>query len=190
MIAILKRLQESGERRLVDAFLAKRDEKAFHRLYQRHTPPLYQLVLRLLAGDEHDTQEVIQDTWVRAVKRLGHFRWQSSFRTWLTGIAINRCREQFRRRTKRNEHSRIDDLELANPAESGVHLRLIDLENAIAKLPEGYRQVLVLHDIEGYKHAEIGQLLDIDPGTSKSQLFNARRALRRTLYANDDTSGS
>ncbi len=186
MEAILKHLQNSKERQLVNAFLLKRDEKAFRKLYDHYTPKLYQLALRVLAGDEQDAQEVIQETWVRSVQYLHNFRWQSSFRTWLTGIAINRCREQFRIRSKRNEHFRIEDLELAAQPESGRNIDSMELERAIAELPEGYRQVLVLHDVEGYTHAEIGKLLDIDPGTSKSQLFYARRAMRRLLDVNKE----
>lgn len=187
MEAISKHLQNSKERQLVNAFLLKRDEQAFRKLYDHYTPKLYQLALRLLASDEHDAQEVIQETWVRSVQHLHNFRWQSTFRTWLTGIAINRCREQFRLRSKRNEQVRIEDLELAAPTESGKNIDSMELDRAITELPEGYRQVLVLHDIEGYKHAEIGQLLGIDTGTSKSQLFYARRAMRRLLHVNKDT---
>ena len=110
-----------------------------------------------------------------AVERLAEFRWQSAFRTWLTAIAINRSKELLRRRARKL------DREIEPESTLPARIDHIDVERAIAALPNGYRMVLVLHDFEGYKHGEIGQLLDIDAGTSKSQLYHARRAVRRTL---------
>jgi RNA polymerase sigma-70 factor (ECF subfamily) len=117
---------------------------------------------------------VVQDAWVRASKALQEFGWRSSLRTWLSSIVLNCCRERWRQRGI--------PVELHQEAE--VHtdpgLRM-DIEHALAALPPGYRAVVVLHDVEGYTHDEIGERLGIAPGTSKSQLFHARRALREKL---------
>lgn len=170
------------DRGLVAAILARGDEAAFRRLYRRHTPRLNQLVLRLLGGSTHDAEDVVQETWMRAVDGLAAFRWEARFETWLTGIGLNLCRSRLRRSHARREDP-IDDADppAANPpAPSGTR---IDLERAIALLPDGYRAVLVLHDVEGWTHAEIAAALEVTEGTSKSQLHHARRHVRRTLAA-------
>ncbi|MGH7495115.1 MAG: RNA polymerase sigma factor [bacterium] len=167
------------DRRLVGRFLKRREEGVFREIYRRHSGRLYQLSLRLMGGDEHAAEEILQEAWVRAIERLHEFRWQSSLRTWLSAIVINCSRELYRRRSAQQNAFAADELEL--PVLPRDHAREVDLEHAIAALPPGYRQVLVLHDIEGYRHEEISQMLAIDAGTSKSQLFRARRALRRAL---------
>lgn len=169
---------EASDRELARRVAQDGDEAAFRALYRRHTPALYQFVLRLLAAAEQDAEEVVQDTWIRAVRGLPGFRWEASFRTWLTGIGLNRAREEFRRR-RRDEAPLPDGLEGAVPPER-IPDRL-DLERAIAGLPDGYRTVLVLHDVEGFSHQEISHRLEIAVGTSRSQLFHARRAVRRAL---------
>jgi RNA polymerase sigma-70 factor (ECF subfamily) len=174
-------LAQWQDRRLVGNFLARRDEYSFRVLYHRHTPALYQLALRLVGWNVHEAEEIVQDTWLRAVEALAEFRWESGFRTWLSGILINRSREFYRAR-KKERHTIIAD-ELAAEVAVAENFERIDLEQAIAALPNGYRQVLVLHDIEGYTHEEIGRLLEIDAGTSKSQLSHARRAMRASLQA-------
>ena len=175
---------EPTDRALADQVIRDGAESAFRALYRRHTPGLYQFVLRLVGGNEHDADDVVQDTWVRAVQKLGSFRWRSALKTWLFGIALNRCRELFRRKD-RNWLEVSEDLELKMVTPS--HHERIDLEVALRNLPEGYRAVLVLHDVEGYTHDQIGDMLEVTPGTSKSQLFHARRMMR-TLLA--PTSGA
>lgn len=181
MQIITEYLAQLKDRRLVSNFLARRDESSFRVLYQRHTPTLYQLALRLAGWNVHEAEEIVQDTWLRAVEALAEFRWESSIRTWLSGILINRAREFYRTR-KKEQHTIIAD-ELATEVVATEDFERIDLEQAIAALPNGYRQVLVLHDIEGYTHEEIGRLLEIEAGTSKSQLSHARRAVRDALHA-------
>ncbi|MEZ5317121.1 MAG: sigma-70 family RNA polymerase sigma factor [Vicinamibacterales bacterium] len=169
---------DTEDRTLVDAFVAHGDEEAFRHLFRRHTPRLYALAYRLMAGRAADAEDVIQDTWLRAARHLGTFEWRSSLSTWLTGIAINCARERLRRRTP----EAVDPATLAAivmAADAGVPD--VDLERAIALLPDGYREVLVLHDVEGFTHAEIATRLGVSPGTSKSQLFHARRAVRARL---------
>jgi len=169
----------ADDRSLADRLLARGDEAAFRELYRRHNPRLYQFVLRLVAGGEADAEDVVQDTWIRAVERLDGFRWESAFSTWLTGIALNTARAMLRRRGRWEVPADGDTPEpwCAPPHEA----ERMDLERAIALLPAGYRAVLVLHDVEGFTHEEIGGQLGIAPGTSKSQLSHARRAMRRML---------
>lgn len=181
MQTVTEFLAQWQDRRLVRNFLSRRDEHAFRVLYQRHAPVLYQLALRLVGWNTQEAEEIVQDTWLRAVEALAEFRWESGFRTWLSGILINRSRELYRARKKEQQRNIADELAVeVAVTENFEHL---DLEQAIAALPNGYRQVLVLHDIEGYTHEEIGRLLEIEAGTSKSQLSHARRAMRNSLQA-------
>jgi RNA polymerase sigma-70 factor (ECF subfamily) len=173
------------DRRLVDAYLASREEKAFRALYRRHTPALLGMALRLSRGDEPKAQEIVQSAWIRAARALAGFRWESSLKSWLTGIAINCWRESCRR-NGRAEIVELPELPAA-PAQRRVIHRL-DLERAIARLPDGYREVLLLHDVEGYTHDEIGSLMGIRNGTSKSQLSRARRAVRGWLGTPEERS--
>jgi RNA polymerase sigma-70 factor (ECF subfamily) len=179
MKILSKYLANLADRRLVSNFLARRDERAFRDLYHRHTPTLYQLGLRLIGWNVHEAEEVVQDTWLRAIEALDGFRWESSLRTWLSGIATNRCRELYRRRARQSHELVVEQLvQEISPTENFERL---DLEQAIAALPNGYRQVLVLHDVEGYTHEEISRMLEIEVGTSKSQLSRARSSVRERL---------
>lgn len=112
------------------------------------------------------------------MERLPGFRWESSLRTWLAGITVNVCRDIVRRGIRERERRAggPPDAPTVRP-----DIGALDIERAIAGLPEGYREVLVLHAIEGYTHDEIAGLLGIDAGTSKSQLSRARQALRSRL---------
>lgn len=162
---------------LVKGFLLTRSEILFRQLYRKHTIAVYRLALQLTNKDIQGTEDVIQEAWIRAVENLPGFKWHSSFKTWLSGIVINCCREYIRR--KKSATVSFHDIEeeiFSIPSHSKF-----DLHNALALLPLGYREVLLLHDMEGFKHEEIAQLLGIAPGTSKSQLFHARRAIRKLL---------
>jgi RNA polymerase sigma-70 factor (ECF subfamily) len=172
-------LDAATDHELVAAILDHGDEAGFRELYRRHTPRLYQLLLRLLGGVAQDAEDVVQETWVRAVEGAARFQWKSSFPSWLTGIGINRARELLRRR---NQRPMFDLTEQVTPRAPAAPVgERIDLERALALLPAGYRTVLVLHDIEGYRHEEIAERLGIATGTSKSQLFHARRYIRALL---------
>jgi RNA polymerase sigma-70 factor (ECF subfamily) len=170
-------IAEPDDRRLVARFLARGDEAAFRALYRRHTPFLYRLLLRLSGAQA--AEEGVQETWIRALEGLGGFAWRSQLRTWLAGIAIHWSREEGRRR-RRDAGEALDDAELAAPRASAPIDRM-DLERAVSELPEGYRAALLLHDVEGFTHEEIAAALGVDEGTSKSQLFRARRSLRLML---------
>jgi RNA polymerase sigma-70 factor (ECF subfamily) len=170
---------ETDDRVLAEAILSRGDERAFRTLYRRHTPRLLQLVLRLLGGTEAEAEDVVQETWLRACQGLDGFRWQSSFATWLTTIGVHQARDALRRRGRDRLVPTADppDTPVAPPELA----QRIDLEQAIAGLTEGCRQVLVLHDVQGMTHREIGAVLGIAEGTSKSQLWSARRTLRARL---------
>ena len=168
----------SPDRELVDAVLREGDEGAFRALYRRHTPRLYRMALRMAGGDARDAEELTHDAWVRAVSRFASFEWRSQLSTWLVAIVMNCARERWR------NDAGIEALEI-EPAALDRELdsapARVDVERALARLPPGYRQVVVLHELEGYTHEEIAELLGIDPGTSKSQLHHARRRLRALI---------
>lgn len=177
----MNHLAHLADRAIVQIFLLTRDESAFRLLYRRYKDVLWRLALRLNGGDQTVAADVTQDAWLRAVERLPQFRWESGLRTWLCGFVVMRSREQWR--TELIHHKHLDGLERAalEPAPTGFGAEKLDLETAVAALPPGYRAVLTLHDIEGWKHHEIAELLGISTGTSKSQLMRARQALRRVL---------
>ena len=174
-------LSSADDRSLADAVAGTGDERAFRELYRRHSPALHQLVLRMLGGVAADAEDVVQETWIRAVRQLSKFRWESSLRTWLTAIGLNLARETLRKRARARTEEIDERMGLsARPVRDAER---IDLERAIARLPNGYRAVLVLHDVEGFTHEEISRQLQIAVGTSKSQLFDARRAVRGLLQS-------
>ena len=162
----------------MNRFVARGDEDAFRQLFRRHTPRLYAMTLRLSAGRADQAEDLVQVAWLRASRQLAGFEWRSSLGTWLAGIAINCAREV--RRKPQLEPVAVETLERLPAPLVPVGDR-VDLDRAIAALPDGYREVLVLHDVEGLTHDEISTALAIAPGTSKSQLFHARRAVRRWL---------
>jgi len=163
----------------VDAALAASgDAHAFERLYRRHVNRIHTLVRRMLGEDAEDvTQEVL----VRAWQKLGTFRGEAAFGTWLHRLAVNVVlnRRSARGRLRKLFVEAGDDLE--PPARPAAPMAGLDFEAAMARLSPSARQVFVLHDVEGYRHEEIAGLLGITVGTSKSQLHYARMALRKAL---------
>ena len=171
-----KQSVETDDLALVERFLRGRGEDAFRALYRAHTPALYALALRLTGGDEGEAEDLVQESWVRALTALRSFRAQSALRSWLCGVLVN-----VRRGRIRVDWRTIDALDAEPLAEATSPDDAIDLERAIATLPDGARDVYVLHDVEGYTHREIANLLGIVEGTSKSQLNRARVLLRSSL---------
>lgn len=156
------------------------DGRAFERLYRTHVPRVLGLVRRML--DISHADDVTQDVFVRAWEKLHTFRGEAQFGTWLHRLAVNVILA--RRKTLGGERRRFyedgEPLELvAGRAETPEYG--MDFEEAISRLPEGARQVFILHDVQGFRHEEIAKLLGIVPGTSKSQLHHARMALRKYL---------
>jgi RNA polymerase sigma-70 factor (ECF subfamily) len=158
------------------------DETAFEALYREHAGRVFALCLRL-SGDRTRAVELVQDVFVRCWEQLRSYRGESAFGTWLYRLAVNVV-WQANRGDQRRE-ARVKPVE-----DPGVHERpregpspglSLDLEQAIAALPQGAREVFVLYDIEGYHHEEISRMTGIAVGTSKAQLFRARRLLREKL---------
>jgi len=168
-----------SDRELVDAVLSRGDEAAFRELYRRHTPRLLALVARLLARGDDEAEDVVQEVWIHAFESLGRFEWNSSFATWLTGVGLNRVRDRIRKygRSRESAMEVVPEIAVAR----APHEDRVDLERMIARLPDDQRMVLVLHDVEGMKHREIAEHLDIPEGTSKTLLFNAHHRLRAMI---------
>jgi RNA polymerase sigma-70 factor, ECF subfamily len=169
------------ERELISRVLAG-DPSAERALYDTHVDRVFRLVYRM-AGDMDRAQDYTQETFIRAFDRLDSFRGDSALSTWLGSIAISVALNGLRKVRRRNE--RELGLEEAGPvghtrleAEPDLKARLTQ---AIDNLPEGYRVVFVMHDVEGYTHEEIATSLGVHPGTSKAQLFRARARLREAL---------
>ncbi len=156
------------------------DRQAFERIYRRHAVRIHNLCRRMVG--EADADDVAQEAFVRAWRKLDRFRGESSLGTWLYRLTVNVAlsrRKVIGLRAQRFHGPDAADLPLAaRRARPDVAM---DLEAAIQKLPSGARQVFVLHDIEGYTHEEIGEMLGITNGTSKSQLHRARMTLRQHL---------
>lgn len=156
------------------------DEAAFEGLYRRHVARIHSLVRRMT--DTGVADEVTQDVFVRAWDKLGSFRGESAFGTWLYRLAVNVVLTRRRRQRSDRDWLMSDDAMLETVRTRSVTPGIaMDLEQAIARLPEGARQVFLLHDVEGWTHEEIAGQLGMVPGTSKSQLSRARAALRRML---------
>jgi RNA polymerase sigma-70 factor (ECF subfamily) len=168
---------------LRDARLASEgDTRAFERLYRKHVPRVHGLARRMVGHEEAD--ELTQDVFVRAWERLETFRGEAAFGTWIHRVAINvmLARQEVRKR----ERGRFEDDDAhvdATPVTPREAESRLDVEAALRNLPEGARKVFVLHDMEGYKHHEIAEMLHITVGTSKSQLHRARMLMRDQLVA-------
>ena len=164
------------------AAAAAGDVRAFERIYRRHIARIHSTAVRMLGAEEAD--DATQDVFVRAWQRLGQFRGDSAFGTWLFRLAVNVMlsrREVVATRQRRH----VDDADMIDTLSSpDARPELgIDFETAIARLPPGMRRIFVLHDVEGYKHDEIAAMLGIAQGTSKSQLHRVRMVLRKYLDA-------
>lgn len=159
---------------------ASGDVRAFEHLYHTHLARVHGLVRRMAGG--RDTDELTQDVFVRAWQKIGSFRGESAFGTWLHRLAVNVVIERFRAQTTRRQHLHDGEaiFETLPGARHSPDLAM-DFDTALAKLPDGARAIFVLHDVEGYKHQEIASLLGISAGTSKAQLHRARMMLRKHL---------
>ena len=158
------------------------ESDAARALYDAHVDRVYRLAFRL-AGDDALAQDFTQETFIRAFDRLGSFRGDAAFSTWLhtitTTVVLNGLRKVKRLRQRETD---IDDAQaigvIKRDSEPDLKMRLT---KAIDELPEGYRTVFVMHDVEGYTHEEIGAALGVETGTSKAQLSRARAKLRVAL---------
>ncbi len=182
----LTHMREDEDRRTTERRLVRDAQRgdlvAFERLYRENERKVFGLCLRL-SSDFALAEELTQEVFVRAWRKLGSFRGESAFSTWLYPLAVNVALSERRSRRRRDarfvatdDPARLERAPAAPRPEAGF-----DLERAMAALPPGARSVFVLHDVEGRTHEEIAALLNLATGTSKAQLFRARRLLREAL---------
>lgn len=175
----------AADRALVDRCRAG-DLGAFEELYRQHSGKLFSLACRML-GNPSDAEDLLQNIFLQAHRKLDGFRGDSALGTWLYRLAMNQCLDYLRSRTARtNQVTDTLDEEPGwyEPGQRGLAeqtVSKIDIERALARLPEGCRAAFVLHDIEGLEHREVAGILGIAEGTSKSQVHKARLRLRALL---------
>ncbi len=162
------------------------DMPAFEELYQRHNRRVYSLCLRM-TQNVSEAEDLAQEVFIQLFRKIGSFRGDSAFTTWLHRLTVNQVLMHFRKRSVRDERT-TEEGDMPDQAVLGTenpnHMPVVDriaLDHAIAQLPPGYRAVFVLHDVEGYEHEEIARMLGCAVGTSKSQLHKARMKLRGLL---------
>lgn len=160
------------------------DMRAFEGLYRRHCGRIHGVIQRLVGGQGVRAEDLTQEAFVRAWQALPQFRFESAFSTWLHRLAVNTALMELRSRRAQpqfdEDEDRIEDLGMADSAGHQTALSL-DLERAVATLPPRARAVLVLYDVEGWKHEEIAAELGMAVGSSKAQLHRARHLLRERL---------
>lgn len=159
------------------------DVAAFEQLYRRHFRRVYALCLRMM-GNPTEAEDLTQDVFVQLFNKIGSFRGESAFTTWLHRMTVNHVLMHFRKRSTKSELLTDEGetpIQIVKGTENPNQMPVVDriaLEKAIEQLPPGYRTVFVLHDVEGYEHEEIARMLGFAEGTSKSQLHKARLKLR------------
>ncbi len=162
------------------------DSGAFEQLYRRHFRRVYALCFRML-GNSTEAEDLTQDVFTHLFNKIGSFRGESAFTTWLHRLTVNQVLMYFRRRSSRPEFTTEEGetpVQIVKGTENPDRMPIVDriaLERAISQLPPGYRTVFVLHDVEGHDHFEIAEILGVSEGTSKSQLHKARLKLRQIL---------
>ena len=178
--------------RHADLELAERcqrgDAGAFEELYRLHAGRLYSLTLRM-AGSVQEAEDLLQEVFLQAHRKLGSFRGDSSLGTWLYRLGMNHCLDYVRGRQARMGRA-TDSLDADSAPEPAAPapamppvISRIDLERAIAQLPDGCKAAFLLHDVEGFEHQEVAAILGVSVGTSKSQVHRARMKLRGMLTA-------
>ena len=162
------------------------DMGAFEQLYERHNRRVYSLCLRM-TQNVAEAEDLAQEAFIQLFRKIGSFRGESAFTTWLHRLTVNQVLMHFRKRSVKLERTTEEGETpvqtvrgTENPNKMPV-LDRINLDRAIQKLPPGYREVFVLHDVEGHEHGEIAKMLGVAEGTSKSQLHKARMKLRGLL---------
>ena len=157
------------------------DGSAIRSLYERYSPRVY-AVVRRIAGDDDLGDDCAQEAWISAIRALPKFRGEARFSTWIHRIAVNSALQAMRKAESRQKREvPITETIVASETPSSDALLAQRLEWALDRLPGGMRKVLILHDVEGYTHDEIGKMLGTTAGTSKSQLFKARGKMRELL---------
>jgi RNA polymerase sigma-70 factor, ECF subfamily len=166
--------------------VARGDEAAFEEVYRIHHRRVYGLCLRM-TQNVAEAEDITQEVFILLHRKAGSFRGESQFNTWLYRLTVNQVLIRFRKSKARREDALEDDeprpTELDHPRSPGAS-QLADriaLDSALAQLPPGYRAAFILHDVEGYEHEEVAEILGCAVGTSKSQLHKARAKLRKIL---------
>lgn len=164
---------------------------AFELIYNRYHRRTYSLCLRM-TNSQTEAEDLTQEVFIQLFRKIGSFRGDSAFSTWLHRLTVNQVLMHFRRRSVKNEKT-SEDGEMPEQTMPGSKnpnkMQVIDriaLKNAIAQLPNGYHNVFVLHDVEGYEHEEVARMMGISVGTSKSQLHKARLKLRGLLLKENE----
>src|ERR1700732_4479274 len=168
------------------------DVAMFEQLYRRHSPRVYAVCVRMVK-DPAEAEDLTQDAFMLLFRKIHTFRGESAFSTWLHRLAVNRVLMCFRRKSLPavSLDEPLDANELSGPPAIDLGCRdsilegsldRINLERCIKRLPTGYRTIFVLHDVQGYKHHEIAEILGRSVGDSKSHLHKARAQLRRLLH--------
>ncbi|MBX3290657.1 MAG: RNA polymerase sigma factor [Acidobacteria bacterium] len=165
---------------------AKGDMVAFEEIYQRHHRRVYSICLRMLQN-AYEAEDLTQDVFIQLYRKIGSFRGDSAFTTWLHRMTVNQVLMHFRKRNvkyeKTTEEGETPD-QIVTGTSDPERMRIVDkiaLESAIEQLPDGYKNVFLLHDVEGFEHEEVARILGCSVGTSKSQLHKARLKLRKLL---------
>jgi RNA polymerase sigma-70 factor (ECF subfamily) len=162
---------------------AEGDREAFEELYRRHFRRVYALCLRMTSNPS-TAEDLTQEVFIHLFNKIGSFRGDSAFTTWLHRMTVNHVLMYFRKSSTRSELLTAEGetpIQIVRGTENQAKMPVVDrivLERAISELPPGYRSVFILHDVEGYEHEEIGRMLGTSTGTSKSQLHKARLKLR------------
>ena len=186
----------TSETRAEDAALAERlraaDTTAYEELYRRYGSRLYGLAYRMM-GRAADAEDMLQEIFLQVFRRVDTFKGDSALGTWLYRLAMNLCLDRLRSRAGRTERltSSVEDLrEWRLPGRGAIdgHAVRIDMDRAIARLPEACRAAFLLHDVEGFEHQEVGRILGVSDGTSKSQVHKARLRIRAFLLGGDTRS--
>jgi len=165
---------------------ANGDMASFEELYQRHNRRVYSLCLRMLQS-AHEAEDLTQEVFIQLYRKIGSFRGDSAFTTWLHRMTVNQVLMHFRKRSVKNEKTTEEGetpVQIVAGTENPRKMPVVDriaLDRAIAQLPKGYKTVFILHDIQGHEHEEVAKILGCSVGTSKSQLHKARMKLRKLL---------
>ncbi len=165
---------------------ASGDMIAFEEIYTRHSRRVFSLCLRM-TGNTCEAEDLAQEVFIQLYRKIGSFRGESAFTTWLHRLTVNQVLMHFRRRGVKLEQTTDDGdvpAQIVRGTEDPNRMPVVDriaLDRAVAQLPPGYRTVFVLHDVEGHEHEEIARILGCSVGTSKSQLHKARMKLRGLL---------